>query len=169
MKFWKSFAARCKEKELCMMRKGGAFNADDPFDLERFVSAQKRNYDSALSELKKGMKRTHWMWYVFPQIDGLGSSHMAKLYAIKSVEEARQYLDHSVLGNRLNECAEALMVLQGLTASEIFGYPDDVKLRSSMTLFEHVAGPGSVFGSVLDKYFNGERDLRTLQILDMLG
>lgn len=144
-------------------------DADDPFDLGRFISAQQKNYNNALAELRSGMKRTHWMWYVFPQIDGLGSSPTARRYAIKSVEEARQYLAHPILGKRLLECTEAVLDLKGLSASDIFGYPDDLKLRSSMTLFEHAAGPGAVFGPVLDKYYHGERDHRTLQILEMMG
>jgi uncharacterized protein (DUF1810 family) len=125
----------------------------DPFDLRRFTSAQEGSYDHALAELRSGQKRTHWMWFIFPQIDGLGSSPTAKHYAIKSIEEARHYLDHPVLGPRLTECAEAVFAIDGRSASEIFGYPDDLKLKSSMTLFERVAQPHSVFSQVLDKYY----------------
>lgn len=140
----------------------------DPFDLSRFTSAQESIYDSVLAELRNGRKRTHWMWYIFPQIDGLGHSATSKHYAIKSIEEARQYLNHPVLGQRLLECAEAVFTIEGRSISEIFGYPDDLKLKSSMTLFAYVAGPGSVFAGILDKYFNGEQDALTLQLLENL-
>jgi uncharacterized protein (DUF1810 family) len=108
------------------------------------------------------------MWYIFPQIDGLGYSPTARLYAIKSMEEARQYLSHPVLGPRLKECAEAVLIVQGRSASDIFGYPDDMKLQSSMTLFELVAGPRSVFERVLEKYYQGKKDAGTLQIVGKL-
>lgn len=144
-------------------------NANDSFDLSRFTSAQKNSYGNALTELRNGRKRTHWMWYIFPQIDGLGHSPTAKHYAIKSLEEARQYLNHRVLGPRLLECAEAVLAVEGQSASEIFGYPDNLKLRSSMTLFTYISAPDSVFSRVLDKYFNGEQDMLTLQILDKLN
>jgi len=143
-------------------------NANDTFDLSRFTNAQENIYDSVLAELRNGRKRTHWMWYIFPQVDGLGHSATAKHYAIKSPEEARQYLNYPVLGQRLLECAEAVFAVEGRSASEIFGYPDNLKLKSSMTLFAYVAAPGSVFSRVLDKYFNGEQDALTLQILDKL-
>lgn len=141
---------------------------DNTFDLNRFTDAQAGIYETALAELKNGQKRTHWMWYIFPQIDGLGRSATAKFYAIKNLEEARQYLDHPVLGPRLLECAEAVFALDGRTASEIFGYPDELKLKSSMTLFASVTIPDSVFVRVLDKYFYGEQDARTLQLLEHL-
>jgi uncharacterized protein (DUF1810 family) len=113
---------------------------DDPFDLARFTSAQESVYDRALAEVRNGQKRSHWMWFIFPQIDGLGFSSTAKHYAIKSAEEARQYLMHPVLGPRLRECTEAVLAVNGRTASQIFGSPDDLKLRSCMTLFDSVAG-----------------------------
>jgi uncharacterized protein (DUF1810 family) len=140
-------------------------NPDDPYDLNRFLSAQEGVYERALAELKNGQKRTHWMWYIFPQIDGLGYSPTAKRYSIKSIEEARQYLDHPVLGKRLLECTEAVIALKGGSASEIFVYPDDMKFKSSMTLFEKIAGPGSVFSSALDRYCRGARDAATLRLL----
>jgi uncharacterized protein (DUF1810 family) len=118
---------------------------DDPYDLNRFLSAQEGVYDRALAELKSGQKRTHWMWYIFPQIDGLGRSPTARYYSIKNIEEARQYLNHPVRGKRLLECTEALLAAKGRSLSEIFGYPDDLKFRSSMTLFEKIAGSGSAF------------------------
>jgi uncharacterized protein (DUF1810 family) len=138
---------------------------NDPFDLARFTSAQATVYDRALAEVRSGRKRSHWMWFIFPQIDGLGFSSTAKHYAIKSAEEARQYLMHPVLGARLRECTEAVLAVSGRTASQIFGSPDDLKLRSCMTLFESVADANPVFGAVLDKYYGGERDARTLEIL----
>ncbi len=138
---------------------------DDPDDLKRFLTAQEGVYERALAELKAGRKRTHWMWYIFPQIDGLGYSPTAKHYAIRSIEEARQYLSHPVLGKRLLECTEAVLALRGGSVSEIFGYPDDLKFKSSMTLFEKVAGPGSLFSSALDRYCNGERDAATLSLI----
>ncbi|HSQ78750.1 MAG TPA: DUF1810 domain-containing protein [Nitrospirota bacterium] len=137
----------------------------DPYDLARFISAQEGVYDRALAELRDGRKSSHWMWYIFPQIDGLGHSPTTRLYSIKSLEEARQYLAHPVLGARLVACAEAVLAVQGRSASDIFGHPDDWNLQSSMTLFELVAGPRGVFERVLDKYYQGKRDTRTLQIV----
>ena len=141
----------------------------DPYDLARFISAQEGVYDRALAELRDGRKSSHWMWYIFPQIDGLGHSPTTRLYSIKSLEEARQYLAHPVLGARLVACAEAVLAVQGRSASDIFGHPDDWKLQSSMTLFELVAGPRGVFERVLDKYYQGKRDTRTLQIVGREG
>ena len=137
---------------------------DDPFDLKRFIRAQERDYSQALSEIRQGQKRSHWMWYVFPQIDGLAMSSTAKLYAIKSLDEARAYLDHPVLGLRLRECAEAMLSIEGRSATEILGSPDDLKLRSSATLFASVSPPGSVFERVLAKFYEGRRDERTLAL-----
>src|SRR5882672_11672657 len=133
----------------------GLATANDPHDLRRFVDAQSRNYVDALSELRSGQKRSHWMWYVFPQYEGLGRSPMAQRYAIKSVAEAEAYLRHPLLGPRLIECAEALLGLEGRSAHQIFGSPDDTKLRSSATLFSRVAPAGSVFHRVLHRYFAG--------------
>jgi uncharacterized protein (DUF1810 family) len=140
----------------------------DPYDLNRFIKAQEGIYERALAELKAGQKRTHWMWFIFPQIDGLGYSPTARRYSIKTLEEARQYLSHPVLGKRLMECTEAVVALKGGSVSEIFGYPDDLKFKSSMTLFEKIAGPGSVFSSALDRYCHGERDNLTLRLLEKL-
>jgi uncharacterized protein (DUF1810 family) len=140
----------------------------DPFNLSRFTSAQDDIYDRVLAELKSGEKRTHWMWFIFPQIDGLAYSSTSKYYAIKGLEEARQYLNHPVLGKRLLQCAETVLAGEGRSASEIFGYPDDMKLKSSMTLFASVSDTHSVFVRVLDKYFHGERDARTLQLLEQV-
>lgn len=139
--------------------------AEDGYDLERFVEAQKDIYASALAEMKAGRKRTHWIWFIFPQVAGLGRSEYSLYYSIKSAPEARAYLEHPVLGPRLQECAQALLALEGKTALEILGSPDDLKLRSSMTLFAGVSGPGSVFSGVLEKYFDGKPDQKTLDLL----
>lgn len=142
--------------------------SNDQFDLNRFISAQEMVYARVLFELRNGRKRTHWMWFIFPQIDGLGNSSTTKRYAIKSIEEAQEYLNHPVLGKRLRECAELVLAIEGQSVSEIFGYPDDMKLKSSMTLFSSLENSDPVFVSILDKYFNGEKDLRTLTILEKL-
>lgn len=139
--------------------------AKDPFELDRFVSAQDPVYPQVLAELRTGRKRTHWIWFIFPQIAGLGFSSTSVHYAIRSLEEARAYLQHPLLGPRLNECAEAVLAVQERTAQQIMPYPDDLKLCSSMTLFECAAGPGSVFSRVLDRYYQGRRDGRTLELL----
>lgn len=136
----------------------------DPFRLDRFVQAQ-RDYESILSEIRSGRKRSHWMWYVFPQIAGLGFSEMSKWYAISGADEARAYLAHPVLGPRLLECAEAAAGVEGRSASEIFGSPDDMKLRSCATLFASVTPEGSVFDRILARYFAGVRDEETLRRL----
>jgi uncharacterized protein (DUF1810 family) len=133
--------------------------------LNRFVRAQETDYQRALSEIRSGRKRSHWMWYIFPQIDGLAFSSTSKHYAIKSLAEAKAYLDHPILGPRLLECAQAVIGVEGRSATEIFGSPDDLKLRSSATLFACVSPPGSVFDRLLEKYYRGERDGKTLQLL----
>lgn len=138
---------------------------DDPYDLDRFVDAQREVYDQALKEIAAGHKHTHWMWFIFPQLDGLASSSTSKRYAIKSIEEAKAYLAHPVLGPRLLACAEAAVAVEDKTAREIFGKPDDVKLRSSATLFDAASPPGSVFDRVLAKFFEGKRDERTLHLI----
>jgi uncharacterized protein (DUF1810 family) len=138
---------------------------DDPYGLDRFVSAQAPVYANALTELRAGRKRTHWMWFVFPQIAGLGWSLTARRYAIKGRAEAAAYLAHPLLGARLLECAEALLGLEGRSARDILGYPDDLKLRSCATLFAQVAPPGSVFARLLDKYYAGVADAKTLDRL----
>ena len=141
-------------------------NNNDPFDLNRFLTAQETVYRTALAELKNGRKRSHWMWYIFPQLDGLAKSATSKRYAIKSIDEARQYLNHPVLGVRLAECAEAVLAVEGRSISEIMGYPDDLKLKSSMTLFASLPEAPAAFAGILDKYFQGERDIKTLNILE---
>lgn len=140
---------------------------DADYDLERFLRAQEDDYARALAEIRGGRKRSHWMWYVFPQFDGLGFSSTSKRYAIKSLAEAEAYLAHPVLGPRLVECCEAAIAVEGRTAFDIFGSPDDLKLKSCATLFTCVSPPGSVFDRLLAKYFRGERDPATLRLLDI--
>jgi uncharacterized protein (DUF1810 family) len=138
----------------------------DPYDLQRFVDAQAGLYEQACAELRAGRKQSHWMWFVFPQIRGLGSSSMAMRYAISGRDETRAYLDQPVLGPRLQECAGLVVEVEGLTIEEIFGYPDDLKFHSSMTLFSEVEGPDErVFHEALRKYFDGKQDLATLDRL----
>ena len=138
---------------------------DDPFDLNRFVFAQVDDYDRALAEITAGRKVSHWMWYIFPQFDGLGFSSTARRYAIKSAAEARAYLAHPVLGPRLPACAEAALAVPGKSAHEIFGSPDDMKLKSCATLFAAVSEKGSVFERLLGRFYGGERDDKTLGLL----
>ena len=138
----------------------------DPFGLQRFVDAQAQTYDQALAELRDGEKRTHWMWFVFPQIAGLGYSPTARTYAITSLAEARAYLAHPVLGPRLRECATVLADTRGLTAEQILGGIDAVKLRSSMTLFLRADPDEAVFQRVLDAYFGGVPDPATDRLLE---
>ena len=134
--------------------------------LERFVTAQARDFDTALEEIKHGRKRSHWMWYVFPQIQGLGMSSTAQYYSIKDLQEARDFLAHPVLGRNLLEISNALLRLDTNNPSAVMGWPDDLKLCSCMTLFEAADPDEPVFGAVLDKFYHGERDRLTL---DRLG
>ncbi len=138
---------------------------DDPLDLRRFVEAQQEDYATALAEVRAGRKHSHWMWYIFPQLDGLAFSSTSRHYAIKSAAEARAYLAHPVLGPRLVEISEAALGVPQRSAHDIFGSPDDLKLRSCATLFATVSPPGSVFERLLDRFFHGERDDRTLKLL----
>jgi uncharacterized protein (DUF1810 family) len=142
-----------------------ASDAGDVHNLNRFVEAQEDDYEQALAEIRSGRKQSHWMWYMFPQFDGLGVSSTSKRYSIKSMAEAEAYLAHPVLGPRLLECAEAVLGVDGRSAFEIFGSPDDMKLRSCATLFACVSPKGSVFERLLGKYFEGERDSKTLRLL----
>ena len=135
------------------------------FDLERFISAQELVYPAVVSELRNGMKATHWMWFIFPQIDGLGWSPTARHYAIRSLEEASAYLAHPILGSRLIECTGLVNNVEGKSLREIFGSPDDMKFHSSVTLFSLIGSRESVFNQALSKYFNGELDERTIAIL----
>jgi uncharacterized protein (DUF1810 family) len=140
-------------------------DTDDPHNLNRFVLAQEHDYAQALAEIRSGRKRSHWIWYVFPQIEGLGSSAMSRQYSIKCAAEAEAYLRHPTLGPRLRECCAAALGVEGRSAYEIFGSPDDMKLRSCATLFARVSPAGSVFERLLEKCFEGERDHRTLHLM----
>ena len=133
--------------------------------LERFIDAQKSDYETALSEIKNGRKQSHWMWYIFPQINGLGFSETSKFYGIKNLNEAEEYLKHQVLGNRLVIICEELLRLPSNDANKIFGSPDNLKLKSSMTLFASIPGANPVFERVLRKFFNGAKDDKTLAII----
>ena len=137
----------------------------DPHELGRFVTAQGASYDRALAEIRSGRKRSHWMWYVLPQIEGLGRSPTSQRYAIKSRAEAEAYLRHPILGPRLVECVTALLQVDGSSAAEIFGFPDELKLQSCATLFASLSPDRSVFSELLDKYFGGARDEQTLRLL----
>jgi uncharacterized protein (DUF1810 family) len=134
-------------------------------NLDRFLRAQQGDYEMALAEINKGKKRSHWMWYIFPQIQGLGFSQTSKYYAIKDIVEAEAYLKHPILGERLIVISKALLAIKEKDAYSIFGSPDDVKLKSSMTLFAAVPGADLVFQTVLIKFFDGEKDNGTLQII----
>jgi uncharacterized protein (DUF1810 family) len=137
----------------------------DRFDLARFLEAQAGVYDQVVDELRSGQKRSHWIWFIFPQLAGLGRSETSAYYAIRSLDEARAYLRHPILGPRLLECTALVNRLEGRSAAEIFGWPDDVKFRSSMTLFELAAGAPSEFTTALQAYFAGERDARTIELV----
>lgn len=136
------------------------------YDLDRFVLAQEYSYDTALSEIKKGRKTTHWIWYIFPQLKGLGVSYRSEQYGIENAEEARSYLSHPVLGARLREITKALLNLNENDAHKVMGYPDDMKLRSCMTLFAYISENDSIFHRVLEKYFDGKRDEATIKMLE---
>jgi len=139
---------------------------NDSHNLARFLVAQAGDYETALGEVRAGQKRSHWMWYIFPQLDGLGFSDMARRYGIKSRAEAEAYVAHPILGPRLVAICEAAIAVEGRSAHEIFSSPDDMKLKSCVTLFAAVSPPGSVFERVLAKFFPGERDSQTLRLLE---
>jgi uncharacterized protein (DUF1810 family) len=136
------------------------------FDLGRFVDAQDRVYDTVVAELRDGAKRTHWIWFIFPQLRGLGRSGTAQHYGIGSLDEARAYLAHPVLGPRLRECTRLVAAIDGRTVEEIFGWPDNMKVRSSMTLFARATDDNADFRGVLDKFYDGEEDPATLELLN---
>lgn len=138
---------------------------DDPHNLQRFVDAQSPVYEHVCSELREGRKTSHWMWFIFPQIKGLGHSQLASRFAISSLEEAEAYLKHPILGSRLRECARLVNLVEGRSIDEIFGYPDDLKFRSSMTLFARATPDNQVFSEALRKYFGAEPDRSTLERL----
>jgi uncharacterized protein (DUF1810 family) len=138
----------------------------DPFDLRRFVDAQARVYEDVLAELRNGAKRSHWIWFVFPQLRGLGRSATAQHYGISSLDEARAYLAHPVLGARLRECTGLVAAIDGRSVDEIFGWPDNLKVRSSMTLFAHATDDNAGFREVLDKFYDGQEDPATVELLN---
>jgi uncharacterized protein (DUF1810 family) len=138
----------------------------DPFDLRRFVDAQERVYDTVLAELRNGAKRSHWIWFVFPQLRGLGRSATAQHYGISALDEARAYLAHPLLGRRLRECTELVAAIEGRSVDDIFGWPDNLKVRSSMTLFAHATDDNAAFRAVLDKFYGGEEDPATVELLN---
>ncbi|MVN92962.1 DUF1810 domain-containing protein [Mucilaginibacter aquatilis] len=137
-------------------------------ELERFIKVQEQDYETALSEIKQGRKRSHWMWYIFPQLKGLGSSELANYYGLKNLEEAKDYLKHPVLGIRLIEISKALLALPSNDANNVMGSPDDMKLRSSMTLFALVPNGDQVFQNVLNKFYSGAKDELTIEKLSAI-
>ena len=141
----------------------------DQYNLNRFIEAQMTTYEGAMLELARGRKESHWVWYIFPQIEGLGRSDTAKLYSIKSLEEGRAYLEHLVLGPRLVEACEILLSLQDCSMDEVMGFPDDLKLLSSMTLFEFISGSNSIFTKMIELYFDDERDKGTLKLIKSIN
>jgi len=136
--------------------------------INRLLEAQQAVYSKVLKELRNGKKTTHWMWFIFPQIEGLGHSSTAKYYSIKTIEEAKEYLAHPILGARLLECASIILEIENKTADDIFGYPDNAKLKSSMTLFNFISPEHKEFADVLKKYFAGEQDEKTIAILQKI-
>ena len=140
-------------------------DSEDPFDLSRFVKAQARDYEIAFAELRASEKHSHWMWFIFPQLRGLGHSSTAAFYGITSLNEARAYLAHPILGVRLRECVRALLDLHGSNAEDVLGATDALKLRSSLTLFGMAAPKDALFQKTLEKYFGGEQDSMTLRLL----
>ncbi|HEX7458804.1 MAG TPA: DUF1810 domain-containing protein [Ginsengibacter sp.] len=137
--------------------------------INRFIRAQENIYPQVVNELQNGKKTSHWMWFIFPQIEGLGFSSTSKYYSIKTIAEAKEYVMHPVLGKRLLECSTILLNIEGKSAESIFGYPDNLKLQSSMTLFSFTSPESTVFLNVLNKYFNNKKDQKTLDILKLMG
>ncbi|MEG3439244.1 DUF1810 domain-containing protein [Pannus brasiliensis CCIBt3594] len=137
----------------------------DTYDLQRFVEAQEFIYAEVIRELKRGYKQSHWMWYIFPQIKGLGRSETARKFALGSLEEAREYLKHPVLGERLRECIRLVLAVEGRTSEQIFGSIDTLKFRSSMTLFLYATEDNRIFQEALEKYFDGQSDRLTVNLL----
>ena len=140
----------------------------EQYNLGRFIDAQETTYEGAMLELARGRKESHWIWYIFPQIVGLGNSEATKIFSIKSLEEGRAYLEHPVLGPRLVEACEILLTLKGTSINEVMGFPDDLKLLSSMTLFETFSESNSVFTRIIEIYFDSERDEATLEIIESI-
>ena len=140
----------------------------DKYSLNRFIEAQVDSYESAIGELSRGRKSGHWIWYIFPQIVGLGSSDITKLYSIKSIEEAKAYLEHPVLGQRLFKSCDILLKLEDVSISDVMGFPDDLKLKSSMTLFAQVSTSSSIFSEILSKYYEDDLDQTSLEIIKIM-
>ena len=140
----------------------------DQYNLNRFIEAQMTTYEGAMLELTRGRKESHWVWYIFPQIEGLGRSDTAKLYSIKSLEEGRAYLEHPVLGQRLIEACEMLLSLKDASIDKVMGFPDNLKLLSSMTLFEFISGSNSIFTKIIEIYFDDQRDKASLRIIESI-
>ena len=140
----------------------------EQYNLGRFIDAQETTYEGAMLELARGRKESHWIWYIFPQIVGLGNSETTKIFSIKSLEEGRAYLEHPVLGPRLVEACEILLTLKGTSINEVMGFSDDLKLISSMTLFETFSESNSVFTRIIEIYFDSERDEATLEIIESI-
>ena len=140
----------------------------DQYNLNRFLEAQMTTYEGAMLELARGRKESHWIWYIFPQIEGLGRSDTAKLYSIKSLEEGRAYLEHPVLGQRLIGACEIILSLKDVSMDEVMGFPDDLKLLSSMTLFESVSDSNSIFTQIIEVYFDSERDQSSLELIESI-
>jgi uncharacterized protein (DUF1810 family) len=140
----------------------------DPYNLQRFIDAQRGSYEQAVKELTAGHKQTHWMWYIFPQIQGLGRSTMAQKYAVSSLDEAKAYLEHRILGPRLRECTQLVTAVKLSTIEDILGYPDNLKFHSSMTLFAHATAGNQIFVDALKKYFRSEFDSSTITRVQML-
>ena len=141
---------------------------DDPFHLARFIDAQRNDYSQAVAELRAGRKRSHWIWFIFPQLKGLGRSPTSEHFGVASLDEARAYLAHPILGPRLEECTRLVNQIEGSSIDQIFGFPDNLKFRSSMTLFSHAAPNNAIFSAALDKYFAGEPDPRTIELLQQI-
>ena len=141
----------------------------DQYNLNRFIEAQMTTYEGAMLELARGRKDSHWIWYVFPQIEGLGRSDTAKLYSIKSLEEGRAYLEHPLLGPRLNKACEILLSLKDSSMDEVMGFPDDLKLLSSVTLFEAISEPNSIFTKIIEIYFDDERDEASFKLIKSMN
>ena len=137
----------------------------DQYNLNRFIEAQERTYKGAMLELARGRKESHWIWYIFPQIDGLGNSETTKDFSIKSLEEGRAYLEHPLLGERLVESCEILLSLKDASMNKVMGFPDDLKLLSSMTLFEFISDENSIFAKIIEVYFDNNRDENSLRII----
>ncbi len=152
-----------------MTNRNSINSTDDPFDLDRFLKAQEADYQRALAEIRRGQKESHWMWYIFPQFHGLGESGISKHYSIKSIKEAEEYLRHPILGPRLLESIQATLEVANKTANEIFGSPDDLKLRSCATLFAYISPAESVFDQLIEQHFRGVKDKRTLDLLSNIS